>query len=220
MEKMGNKRKKKRVISVLLLFFLMLLAHPVGAEEPAIRITVNGQPVAVDVPPQLVAGRTLVPLRTVFDALGGYVFWEEQRSMVIGYLAGKQVECVIGQSVAYIDAQQTEPLDSPPQLIEGRTMVPIRFLAELAGCSVAWQAEERLVEIQTNGDGRQAEEQTLSGVDLRGASVYCYGLLNAGYHPAGTAGLKKAFVRGDGAVSVQLIGTMLHVMPDVSDEQK
>jgi hypothetical protein len=69
--------------AVIALGFIVLLAGA-GYAQDAIRIVVNGKEVTGDVPPQIVDGRTLVPLRTVADALGAKVDWDAaSRSVII-----------------------------------------------------------------------------------------------------------------------------------------
>jgi hypothetical protein len=74
-------RQLLSAIAVLVALFC-LTAAAVYAED-AIKIFVNGKEIGSDVPPQIVEGRTLVPLRTVAEALGAQVEWDQNTRSVI-----------------------------------------------------------------------------------------------------------------------------------------
>ncbi len=40
-------------------------------------------------------------------------------------------------------------LDAPPRIIDGRTLIPVRALAEALGFTVSWDANSRTVSIAT-----------------------------------------------------------------------
>ncbi len=151
----GSLFSSARILSVLLLiiFPLYLLgtaAVPAGgsprADSPAgqVRLVLNGWLLQTDVPPQLVAGRTLLPLRFVGEAIGARVAWDEAARTV--ELSKEKGLLVLGidQLEARVNGQVV-PLDVPPQIIQGRTMVPLRFLAENLGASVHWDEAQRIV---------------------------------------------------------------------------
>ena len=81
-DKLNNGKWPWLLAAVVALGFILLLAGA-GYAQDAIRIIVNGQEVTGDVPPQIVDGRTLVPLRTVADALGAQVDWDAATQSVI-----------------------------------------------------------------------------------------------------------------------------------------
>jgi hypothetical protein len=82
MFKQVNRKWPWLLAAVVALSFIVLLAGA-GYAQDAIRIVVNGKEVTGDVPPQIVDGRTLVPLRTVADALGAQVDWDAASNSVI-----------------------------------------------------------------------------------------------------------------------------------------
>jgi hypothetical protein len=88
------------LIAVVALGFTVLLAGAVHAQD-AIKIVVNGQEVTSDVPPQIVDGRTLVPLRTVADALGAQVDWDAASNSVIVTQDASQTIKVNGEQTTW-----------------------------------------------------------------------------------------------------------------------
>ena len=113
------------IITVMVLF--SLLAFPVLAADKTITILVDGQVLSPDVPPQIDNGRTLVPVRFVAEALGAEVNWDGKVRMVTINKEQTNIKLFIGNKVAVKDGLEVQ-LDVPAGIIEGRTMVPIRFI--------------------------------------------------------------------------------------------
>ncbi len=130
-------------VAGLLLCVLGLNLVPV-AGQGAIRVIVNGEELAFDVPPVEVGGRLLVPLRGVFERLGATVLWEPAAQRITATTATRKIELVMGRREAAVDGKMVI-LDTPPMSVGGRTMVPLRFVSEALGAYVQWQAATRTV---------------------------------------------------------------------------
>ncbi|MDQ7840921.1 MAG: stalk domain-containing protein [bacterium] len=130
-------------VGVLLICVLSLNLVP-AAGQGAIRVLVNGEELAFDVPPVEVGGRLLVPLRGVFERLGATVLWEPSTQRITAATASKTIELVMGRREAAVDGRMVL-LDTPPMVVGGRTMVPLRFVSEALGAYVQWQATARTV---------------------------------------------------------------------------
>lgn len=109
---------------------------------------VNGQVVTFDQPPVEQAGRVLVPLRGVFERLGASVVYENGLINATGN--GRNVSLRIGSTQATVNGQP-QSIDVPPYVIGGRTLVPLRFVAQALGASVNWNPSDNTVRI--NGGG-------------------------------------------------------------------
>ncbi len=107
-------------------------------------IVVNGKASELDVPAQIVDSRTLVPLRAIFEALGASVEWNGETSTVTSAKGDTSVKLTIGENKIYVNDEAKE-LDVAAQIIESRTMVPARAVAEAYGCNVAWDGDTRTV---------------------------------------------------------------------------
>jgi len=114
-----------------LLLSLCLLAVPAAAqaEEDPIRLFVNGQEIVTDVPPVVESGRTLVPLRAITEPLGFEVGWDAAAQTVTLARGDLFIVLMINQPAAVVDGK-TVPLDVPPMVRDGRTLIPVRFVAE------------------------------------------------------------------------------------------
>ena len=93
--------------------------------------------VKCDTLPIVEQGRTLVPLRNIAEFLIFSVEWEEKSQMVFLYKGDIKIELRIGETYAKVDEQLVD-LDTAPKIIDGRTMVPLRFISESMNKYVEW----------------------------------------------------------------------------------
>jgi len=108
-------------------------------------VSYNGEKIKFDQIPVIENGRTLVPLRAIFEKIGATVGWDEATSTVTAEKDGVKVELVIDD----VNAKKNDEaitLDVPAKLINGRTMVPVRFVSDCFGVNVEWDdAMQRVV---------------------------------------------------------------------------
>lgn len=114
-----------------------------------IPIIVNGLEIACDQPPVIIEGRTLVPLRAIFEVLGAEVYWNNDTRSVIATRGDTTILLTIGSSILYKNGE-TVYMDVPGQIINDRTMVPLRAVSESFGSSVYWDNATRTVRIYTD----------------------------------------------------------------------
>ena len=106
------------------------------AMAQGISVQVNGNPVHFNnAEPQYINGRVLVPLRGVFENMGAYVQWHPNNRTVTAQRGATDVTLRIGEKWASVDGRTTS-LDVPAMILNGSTMVPIRFLSESLGAQV------------------------------------------------------------------------------------
>lgn len=143
----------KKCIKVLGLCLLMMsiMISTVAFANNDIKVAIDGEYVEFDVQPQLINDRTMVPLRAIFEALGADVDWINETQTVIATKDGVTVKASIGSTEMYID-DDVRTMDVAPMLIGGRTLVPVRFVAEAFDCNVDWDGNNNLVLITTNID--------------------------------------------------------------------
>jgi len=134
----------KKII-VLLLVFVLILGSGVFAED--IYVEVDGRKLDFDVAPTIIDGRTILPARTIFESLGLEVKWDDVTRTVTGIGEGTEISLVIDQRVAYVNGEPVD-LDVPPTIIDDRSMVPVRFVAESTGADVDWDDSTRTVHIR------------------------------------------------------------------------
>lgn len=97
--------------------------------------TINGTPYKLDAAPFLRPGRTLVPVRFISEALGAEVGWVEATKQVIIRDQGKEIVLTIGSTTVYVNRHRIS-IDVAPEITNGRTFVPLRFISETLGATV------------------------------------------------------------------------------------
>ena len=107
-------------------------------------MTINTVEQAIDVAPMSVLGRTMLPVRYVADPLGAKIGWSQAEGKTTITLGETIIELWIGKNKARVNGREV-PVDSSnakvvPLIVGGRTMLPMRFVAENLGCTVEWNA--------------------------------------------------------------------------------
>ena len=113
-----------------------------------IAVQLNGQPLATSTAPVQMNGRTLVPLRDIFEALGANVQWNAAAQTILATKGTTQIGLAINNRTASVNGSPVT-LDQAATLIGGRTFVPLRFVAEATGAQVQWNSALQTVSIQT-----------------------------------------------------------------------
>lgn len=166
---------------VLLTVFLLLGGHAF-AESGQVRVEIDGEMQHYDdQPPVIDEGRTLVPLRGIFESLGAEVTWIGGERRIEAVTSAASVSLIVGETDAQVNGEAVT-LDVPAQIRNGRTLVPVRFISEALGATVHWDSATRLVSIydQTDPSDRSISEGVTgsSAVIARGESKES--LLNRG----------------------------------------
>ena len=86
-------------------------------------------------------GRTLVPLRTIFEAIGADVSWDGATSTVTAVKGDTTVKLTLGSKTAYKNGNEVT-LDVPAKAVNGRTLVPVRFIADCFDVDTKWVQED------------------------------------------------------------------------------
>ncbi len=136
-------RKNKKILS-LCLFVLMIITSITVFANRDIRVMLNGEYLEFDVQPQLINNRTMVPLRAIFEALGAEVEWNGDTQTVTGFKDDIEVVATIGSRIMYVD-DEAKTMDVAPIIVDGRTLIPARFVAEAFACVVDWNGDNSTV---------------------------------------------------------------------------
>ena len=138
----------KKIISFILSVLLLVSLCTVTYAGDNITVNVNGKNISFDVAPKIINGRTMVPLRAIFEALGATVEWDEATKSVFAVRKYANVECKIDSDTLFVNGAERK-LDVSPQIVNGRTLVPVRFVAEALGCDVEWNDAKKTVTISS-----------------------------------------------------------------------
>ena len=153
------KLMKKILAAVLAASMLVsgmtVCANAVSASPAAsISVKVDNSTVAFpDQKPTVQNNRTLVPIRFIAEALGYKVEWNSKDNTAV--IDNGRIKLYIGTDQAVIDGKKTK-LDTKSVVMNERTMVPLRVVAETLGCTVDWAAETQTVLVnRRNRDGTE-----------------------------------------------------------------
>lgn len=173
-------------ISVVILLIFALLLQPISAENP-IKVLLDGKAIVFDTPPVVQNGTTLVPLRAIFEALGASVTWDGATQSVTSTLDATTVKLTINSKVAYKNGAQMTLL-APPAMINGRTLVPVRFISESFGLNVSWDSVASTVVIKSS-----ASDWVIKTITKLGFSAHQTIVVDGG----NLSGSRKALVKVD-----------------------
>lgn len=119
---------------------------PAYSQPDGITVILNGKKLEFDVEPMLINDRTMVPMRVIFEKLGAKVDWDTTTQTAIGSTKNTTVKITIGKDYL-LKNDNIVVLDSHAVVISGRTLVPVRAIAESLDCKVEWYGETQVVEI-------------------------------------------------------------------------
>ena len=106
-------------------------------------ISVNGNLAQKDAAPVIQNSRTLVPIRFITESLGGAVAWNGESKEVTLLLDGKEIKMTIGKTL--------EKYGVAPVIMDSRTYVPVRFVADALGAQTSWNEAEKTVTLVREG---------------------------------------------------------------------
>ncbi|MEN6328224.1 MAG: copper amine oxidase N-terminal domain-containing protein [Syntrophomonas sp.] len=151
---------KKPILRLIVIFIVIISSAGLAQANPS--VILDGQQLSFDVPPIIENGSTLVPLRAIFEPLGANVTWDDTTQTVTAIKAGTEVQLNIGESVAFKNGFVVN-LPVPAQIVNGRTLVPLRFVSEALGANVEWNQLTESIAINSSGNISPASENNSQG---------------------------------------------------------
>lgn len=136
-----------------------------GMGQNSPQVNLNGQQLSFDVQPQVENGTTMVPLRTILEALGAEISWDEATQTVTITKDGTTIELTVNQDTAYQNGKAIK-MNASSQIINGQTMVPLRFISESFGANVNWDEASQCISILTGENGYNVSDNSTIG-DLK-----------------------------------------------------
>ncbi len=122
-------------------------SYEVPVLSDGINVVMNGRVVSFpDVEPQNINGRVLVPIRTISEERGADVSYDAETKQVLIVKGDTEILLTLGSQEAYVNGELIM-LDTPAMVIEGRTMVPVRFVSENMDATVEWDGNAQIVYI-------------------------------------------------------------------------
>jgi hypothetical protein len=176
---------KKKALSIFLITALMIFSiniTAIGSDE--IPVFYNGVRVIFDVNPIVSAGRTMVPMRVIFETFGASVEYNSQTKQITAIKGSLVIILNLGNTYATVTRNGVlyeYTLDAAPLAIDGRTVVPLRFIGESLGATVNWNGTTKTVTIieGSSNHGNTNNGNVLSATEIaklmapRSVILYC-----------------------------------------------
>lgn len=156
----------KKTLCCLIFFILFIgcMSIPVQAQSQPIKIIVNNKLVYSDVPPKIVSGRTLVPVRVISESLGARVQWNQGLQQAI-ILKGNLSIVLTKENRIYMLNGSRKELDVPVKIFQNRVFVPLRVIGEAFGNKVSWDDVDRIVYVtETKGSDKINDIKVMNGI--------------------------------------------------------
>jgi len=115
--------------------------------------TVNGKEFRLDVAPYIKNGRTMVPLRFIAESFGASIGYDSVERSIMVYTDEVYIWLQIGNPEAFIEnkgvmGKERIILEAPPEIVDSRTFVPIRFISEAFGATIEWEEKTQTITIK------------------------------------------------------------------------
>lgn len=137
--------KKIFILSVVFIFCFTIAAFA----DDSVTVYVDNEKVDFDVNPFIEGGRTLVPLRGVFEKLGARVDWNKQIQEVVIKDDNNEIQMLLNKNKVMVNGE-IKDIDVSTMMINSRTFAPLRFISEKLGHDVRWDGSTNSVYITKN----------------------------------------------------------------------
>jgi alpha-tubulin suppressor-like RCC1 family protein len=140
----GDGTKWYRTVPTMIRSYDTVTLQDIGT----VKVDVNGKELVFDQPPVIINKRTMVPLRKIFESMGAAIAWDPVTSTVTAIKEQTVVKLTIGSKVGYVN-EEAVSLDDAAVVVNGNTLVPIRFIGTAFGADVVWDENTRTVYIKS-----------------------------------------------------------------------
>lgn len=181
----------KQVVAIVVPLFLLVallipMDNPVAADE-RVYVYIDRQQQMFDQDPIVENGRTLVPMRHVFESLGATVHWDAKSSTVTATKDDITIHLKVNSNQAIVNGE-VKTLDVPAKVINGRTLVPLRFVTQALSNKVEWDGNAQHVYITTTSSDLEMMLNTIFQNEMSTLRILHKEMENELFH-----GTKKPF---------------------------
>ncbi|MCM3781775.1 copper amine oxidase N-terminal domain-containing protein [Neobacillus mesonae] len=145
--------RKIMMLTVLLMLAGYSITTSADAKEVSVSATVESgkfkELSSLKEPVIISDGRVLLPARELGDVLSLKVYWDSKTKTTSLYGVDKEVKITIGSKTAYVDNEKVS-LEAHAQIIQGKTYIPLRFVASAFGETVAWNGAAQILTISSS----------------------------------------------------------------------
>lgn len=178
---------KNLIISILLaVFMLSIVTQMAFASKNEIKVIIDGNQQSYTQPPVSISHTTMVPMRDIFETLGCKIVWNDSTKTATAYKGSICIAVQLANPLAVkydvgadnqLYNENVITLSTAPTTINGKTMVPLRFVSESFHATVAWSDKTNTVTITTeegnaglkitqSGNSEQSKNQTIENKNI------------------------------------------------------
>ena len=147
-----NEKAKKIISSLVIATTItssmpnMVLAKSESTNNKEIKVYFNDERIEFDQQPIIVDGRTKVPFRAIFESMGTVVYYRQSDGSILGLSRdGDVIQHKIGTNKATINGVE-KTYDSVSEIINDRTLIPVRMVSDLLSAKVEWDSKDITVD--------------------------------------------------------------------------
>ncbi|MFC5449064.1 copper amine oxidase N-terminal domain-containing protein [Paenibacillus aestuarii] len=150
---------KKKLFLIVLMTFLLILPPSAFAETQtqSIKVFVDGEQLQFSEQPFIEDGVTLVQFRPVFEKLGLKISWDESSRTITGTKSDLTIKLKIDSQSAVVN-DEVRTLVLAPRIVNGSTMVPLRFISESSKKFVNWDSNTGIINISSTNNMTSSNE--------------------------------------------------------------
>ena len=171
---MKNRKSLYFILAALtVIASITFMKYEIAGAQTKVSVELDGKPLSFEVPPQIIKDRTMLPFRAIAEAMGAEVNWDPNLRKITMLLSNKYAIMTIDDPILIhgefkgvspsalniegLEGSSKSEMDSPPVIVNDRTLVPLRALSEALGAKVDWDAQTFTAKITT---AKQTEEKT------------------------------------------------------------
>ncbi|MEC0131891.1 copper amine oxidase N-terminal domain-containing protein [Paenibacillus odorifer] len=187
-----NFASKMITFFMVMISFAVLFSSQALADDSDLKCYLDGKQIHFNVSPILKDGVTYVPMRSIFEALGATIKWDNHAKSVSAVKGDINIFYLVKEGRVIVNAKENEHVLKGINF-QNNTLVPLRFISEVLGSSVTWDegaksiyitspvAEEKLIAPVNRTISVGSQEQSKSLSDERNRfviNVKHYGIKN------------------------------------------
>ena len=130
--------------------------------DQKVNVFLDGTQLIFEVPPVVVQGRTLVPMRAIFELLEADINWDHASQTATAKRNNQEVIIIRDSNTAFVDGQ-AEALDVAARTVNSRMMVPLRFVSETLGLEVQWTEKEQRIDLFSTDAEQNKDKNVITG---------------------------------------------------------
>lgn len=154
--------KTKGYFKIVLSFMILIFAFSFNAfADTAVTVYVDNEKIDFEVNPIIENGRTLIPLRGVFEKLGARVDWNKNISEVVIKDKSNEIQMILGKSKVMVNGEIRD-IEAPTRMINSRTFAPLRFITENLGHDIRWDSGTNSIYIVKNNSAPVSQNRVLT----------------------------------------------------------